>query len=384
MKASLVALVAVCIGMWGSAVRAAEPATPRVEAMRDAIQKRMAAVRDDVAALRKNVSDFYDARAAGDKAAAMKAAAAARDAWQSLPEKLRSRIEDKHPNTGSRVQNLKQEFDMEDGAPAPAAAAKTTPTPASEASKTLTGQSTTTRDGNTVQTSGSVTNAQGQTVRIYEGSTAKEGNTLEHQGAVTNGQGDVLRTNDTTITKTGPNSAERDTTITTAGGKTVTVDATKTRDGNTVETDKTVTVTNKDGQTKTAAYDGTATKDGNTVSREGTWTNADGKTIATTQGQATKDGNTVTAHNEVHNANGDTVRSRDTTATRDGNTVTRDSTLDARRGTRTFEGTATRDGNTVTRSGSVTATPKFTPRYSDEHDIFGGRPAARPRAGGRR
>jgi hypothetical protein len=42
------------------------------------------------------------------------------------------------------------------------------------------------------------------------------------------------------------------------------------------------------------------------------------------------------------------------------------------------------DAGTLIRSGAVTVTPKFTPRYTDEHDIFGGRPAARPRAGGRR
>jgi hypothetical protein len=41
-------LAAVCIGAWGALARAAEPSTARGEAMREAIQERMAEVRAEV------------------------------------------------------------------------------------------------------------------------------------------------------------------------------------------------------------------------------------------------------------------------------------------------------------------------------------------------
>lgn len=356
-------------------------------------------MRAKVFEMRQAVDDFFEAKASGDKIAAFKAAEKAQDIWKSLPLMVRQRIEERHANTGDRIMGLKDEYSTAEP-PAAAAPAGTTPPVPAPTGKTTNYSGQTTINGKTANTTGTVTNAQGQVVRTHDSTVTKDGNTVSMDREVKNAAGQVVRTNDTTITKDG-NTVTRDTDITKANGAKVDIDATRVTTGNTTEIDKTATITTPDGQTKTFTFDGQAVKDGNTVNRDGTWTNSQGKTIATVDGTTVKDGNTVTSHNEVKNAEGTTVRTADRTATRDGNTVTREGTVTNPYGTRTESGTAVRDGNTINRQGSSTWTPNkptaplgagpgagagrtaFRPQYNDDHDIFGGRPGGPARGGAR-
>jgi len=79
----------------------------------------------------------------------------------------------------------------------------------------------------------------------------------------------------------------------------------------------------QDPHEKTETKTVTKTKSGNTVTRDATVTRADGKT-RTSHDTWTKDGNTVTHKGETTFANGKTA-TRESTTVRDRNTITRES-----------------------------------------------------------
>jgi hypothetical protein len=368
-------------------VTAAQAQTFR-ERWREAARER---ARARVQAVRAAVDDFYRARESGDKQAAVKAAEKARAAWSGLPSAVRTAVDKKYPQTGERINSLATEYDY-----GPVTTTRTVDKSPGEVNResvtttargrTYTAESQSIRDGNTVSTTGSRTNASGRVVREYDGSTTREGNTATHHHEISNGRGETVRTNDTTVTRTEPGTRDRDTTITTKNGGTIDVDATKTRDGSTVTTDKSVTLTNAEGKSKEFDYSGQATKDGTTISKEGAWTNSDGKTVRSIEADRTRDGNTATYHKEVRNGNDRLVRQHDGTAVKDGGTVTREGTVQTRRWNRDYQKQAVKDGSTVTRTGSGTVTrkkppvntssarKKWQPKYKDRDDIFGNRP----------
>jgi len=342
----------------------------RLRKLREAARQRLA---PKILAVREAAGEFYAARERGDEEAAKAAVAKVRKAWGALPQNVRESIDRKYPGTGKRILSLADEH-------------------VPPAGRTYNHESTSVREGNTVSTTGQTTNGAGRVVRTYDGSTTREGPTTTHHHEVANGRGETLRTNDTTITRVDENTRERDTTITTRNDKTIDIDATKTRDGNTVDTAKTATITTPDGKTHSYTYTGQAVKDGNTVSKEGQWVNSNGKTIRTSETTVTREGNTATFEKEVKNGAGKTVRTHDQTAVREGGTVTREGTVQTRRLTKDYSGTAVKDGNTVTRSGSSTVTPRrpkvdppkgstrWQPKFRSSDDIFGGRPRLQRRA----
>lgn len=387
----IVTIAAVVAVVWAGGQARAED---RLGARRGEVAAKVKETFEQVKALRTAVSEFYQARDAGDEAAAMASAAKAQAIWAQLPERVRANIQQRHPGTAERIADLKAEF-AADAEPTPSAATPVasvakapSAAPAASGATTRPGATvagTSVREGAAVSSSGTLTNAAGQTVRTYEGTSVREGDTVTHQHTLTDAQGQVVRTNDSTITRVEPGLVTRDTHIETAKGTSIDVDVTHERSGNTVDTTKTATITGKDGETKTLSYEGTGTREGDTVTRDGTWSNDKGETVATVHGQAVKDRATVTRTTEVDNAKGQTVRTETLTSTKDGNTVTRQGQIETRRFTRDVQGQATRTGNAVTHTGGSVVTPKapakstFKANYKDDHDIFGGRPAPKAR-----
>ena len=96
-----------------------------------------------VADLRAAVQQFFEAKSSGDRDAALKAAARAREVWQGIPEGMRSRIETNHPGTGERLTGLAQEFDQPDtDTPAQTSSSPTGTAPASGADQKTTDSET--------------------------------------------------------------------------------------------------------------------------------------------------------------------------------------------------------------------------------------------------
>jgi hypothetical protein len=102
---------------------------------------------------------------------------------------------------------------------------------------------TSTKDGNTVSTTGTLTNTDtGKAVGTYTGSTSKDGDTLTHQDTVANGAGQTVRTDSGTLTRDG-NTVTGDSKTTFANGATVNRQGTATHDGNTVSRSGSTTAT---------------------------------------------------------------------------------------------------------------------------------------------
>ncbi|MBM4034441.1 MAG: hypothetical protein FJ291_22070 [Planctomycetes bacterium] len=225
------------------------------EKIKERVAEKLKETQGQIATLRQAVADFFAAKDAANREAALAAVAKARQAWQALPESFRSKIEEKRPGTSERLKALHEEYDLPDEpATLNASGAVTGP-----AGKTVTREDTWTREGNTITRDGSVTGPGGKTATI-EGTTTREGNTVT-----------------------------RDTTVTGPGGKTVEQDVTWKKDGNTVT---------RDGQTTTSGGKSVTSQDtfarnGNTVTREGTSTGSGGRSVARDD-TWTRSGNTVT------------------------------------------------------------------------------------------
>ena len=230
------------------------------EAMRNAMREKMRERFEQVREMRKAAQDFFAAKEAGNRDAAMTAAAHAQEIWNGLPEKWRSAIEERHPGTGERLAGLKEEYGVED-APAATAAARSANTSASvtgPAGNTTTSNATWTKEGNTVTKDATVTGPNGKTA-----------------------------TQDATWTKDG-NSVTRDGSTTTSTGKSVTSEDTWTKNGNTV-THEGSSTTNSG---RTATRNGTWTRDDSTVTHDGSRTGFGGCTT-TREGVTTREVNTL-------------------------------------------------------------------------------------------
>jgi len=178
-------------GAWRGALR---------QKIRQRVSEEIADAKQQIATLRQAVAEFFAAKDAGNRQAAMQAVQKARTAWQALPQSLRTRIEQKRPGTAERLNTLDQEFDLPDHQTATANSSGSVTGPAGQ---TVTREDTWTRDGNTITRDGTVAGPNGQTATI-DGTISKDGNTL---------------TRDTTVTGPGGNTAEQNVTWTKDGNK---------------------------------------------------------------------------------------------------------------------------------------------------------------------
>jgi len=211
---------------------------------RDEARKRLVERRRQLEDLQEHVRDFYEARARGDRDAAMQAAEEAEKAWQALPDAFRAQVEKKHGGVADRIKNLRREWHP------PEAAGRS-------------GQ---------VTHEGTITSPNGRTV-TREDLWTKEGNTLTREGTRT-GPGGRTAVKEATWTKEGK-TVTRDGSTTGPGGKKVTSHDTWTRDGNTVQRDG--ATTGPGG--RTATRKDLWTREGNAVTREGTRTGPGGKAV---------------------------------------------------------------------------------------------------------
>ncbi len=231
---------------------------------------------------------------------------------------------------------------------------------------TRTYESVSVRDGNTVRTTGTVADEQGQVIRKLAGQTVLDGQVRRHEHTVTDVAGKTLRTNETTVVPNGPGSWRRDTTVRTHRGATWQVEEVRVREDDTTRVSRTVAATNPQGETRTRYFTGQWVRQGGTTTHAGTWTDADGQTVATVSGSRTRSGNSATGHREVRDPAGQVVRTRDGTASwsTDGSTVTRQATVTVTQHAtpettgwrRSAAGTATRDGTRTERRTVVTTT----------------------------
>jgi hypothetical protein len=406
-----VLVLALALAAAGASAQPAPPPGPPAPgdpaaAPNAATQRFLAIQRFRLNQLRHNIEALDDALDAGDTVAAARLTAAIKDDWAHVGPRVKEFLEQKHPGTAQKIADALADGDyfLKNRAAAAHTGAGVTASKnvqiTNAEGKTTDYQATrdTTVHGDTVSTTGQRTNeTTGKTVGTYQGSTTRDGTTLTHQDTVTNGAGQVVRSDDTTVTKT-PDGFTRDTTVKTANGDTVQTDKSVTTIGGVSTVDRSTTVTGPNGQVdksvnvtgtvtrtgdsidatkniqvtnaagKTTDYQATrdTTVTGNTVSTTAQLTNeTTGKTVGTYQGSTTRDGNTLTHQDTVTNGAGQTVRTDQGTTVRQGDTLTHNGT------------TSRANGAQTTRTGTETFHPGAGPqrRYGSEWDIVGDRRA---------
>lgn len=172
---------------------------------------------------------------------------------------------------------------------------------------------------------------------------------VKTNSTVSNSDGAKTITHEGTVTKTGDGEWSNSGTTTAGSGKTFTNEGTTVKDGNTVTHEG--SVTNEQGEV-VRTREGTIVKDGNTVSRDATITNEKTGESRTIDANFTKDGDTVSYDKTITTSGGKTIEAEGT-ITKDGNTLTKDGTISGEKGTLNVDGTLTKDGKTVTGHSEV-------------------------------
>ena len=80
--------------------------------LRGALRELLKGQNQNIHSLRQATSEFFAAKDAGNSQAAMQAADKAKQLWQGLPSNVRSTIEQNHPGTSARLNNLQQEINL--------------------------------------------------------------------------------------------------------------------------------------------------------------------------------------------------------------------------------------------------------------------------------